>query len=122
MWSMFKRAGAHLTGSIDDGSFFRHPWQWFYWLVFAVLGAAMVISVGAVLIGGVTTAGVLVKEEAHVPAVVLLSNVLRYAFALLCTGLIALAIWRVRRVDLEAFVAFGRNVPEAAPEVNRVVP
>ena len=31
-------------------------------------------------------------------------------------------IWRVRRVDLEAFVAFGRNVPEAAPEVIHVVP
>ena len=31
-------------------------------------------------------------------------------------------IWRVRRVDLEAFVAAGRNVPEVAPEVNRVVP
>ena len=31
-------------------------------------------------------------------------------------------IWRVRRVDLEAFVAAGRNVPEAAPEVIYVVP
>ena len=31
-------------------------------------------------------------------------------------------IWRVRRVDLEAFVAAGRNVPEAAPEVIHVVP
>ena len=29
-------------------------------------------------------------------------------------------IWRVRRVDLEAFVAAGRNVPEAAPEVIHV--
>ena len=31
-------------------------------------------------------------------------------------------IWRVRRVDLEAFVAAGRNVPEVASEVNHVVP
>ena len=32
------------------------------------------------------------------------------------------ALWRIARVDLDAFIAAGRNVPEAAPEVIHVVP
>ena len=31
-------------------------------------------------------------------------------------------LWRIARVDLDAFIAAGRNVPEAASEVPHVLP
>ena len=31
-------------------------------------------------------------------------------------------VWKIHRPDLDAFIAAGRNVPEAAPEVIHVVP
>lgn len=109
MWEWTQRNADRLLASIDSGTFFRKPWQWFYLLVFIVLVIYTVVgplaSFGAGCYGAYEAYGL----KAYAQGVQGLSSGLLLGIAIGLTGLLGLSILWKRMDSLQGLTDEGNR-------------